>query len=61
MMAKALNLEGGKKVCRAVRLCSDLRDHHLKIIISKICMNVILTIKQKPIMTTKTQSKGIQT
>ena len=61
MVAKGLNLEGGKQVYRAVRLCSNLRDCHLKIIMSKICMNVILTIKQKPIMTTKTQSKGIKT
>ena len=49
-----MNLEGGKQICRAVRLCSNLRALHLKIIMSKICMNVILTIKQKPIMTTKT-------
>ena len=42
-------------------MCSNLRDHHLKIIISKICMNIILSIKQKPIMTIHTQSKGIQT
>ena len=56
-MAKALNLEGGKKVCRAVRLCLDLRDHHLKIIISKICMNVILTIKQNQQQIHKRESK----
>ena len=53
-ISKVLNKAGEENMgdFKVVRMCSKLRDHHTYML---LCMNLMLTTKQKPIINTQTK------